>query len=51
MPSKQIRDILDHVRKFHCCLHDFYEACGEETEDERVKAFLDYMGRHEGNFN
>jgi rubrerythrin len=51
MPSKQIRDILDYVRKFHCCLHDFYEACGEETEDERVKALLDYMGRHEGNFN
>ncbi len=51
MPSKQIRDILEHVREFHRSLHDFYEECSEETEDERVKALLDYIGRHEGNFN
>lgn len=47
MSFYQTRDILEHARKFHRCLSEFYEKLKEATEKERTRVLLDYMSRHE----
>jgi len=47
MPFNQTKDVLDHARKFHRKLSEFYEDLKESTTKERTRALLDYMSRHE----
>lgn len=47
MPFDQTKDVLDHARKFHRRLSDFYEDLKESASRERTRALLDYMSRHE----
>jgi rubrerythrin len=51
MPSKRVEEILDRVRAFHRQLGEHYAHLAEDAQDERVKFLLEYMGRHEANFN
>ncbi|QDU75795.1 hypothetical protein Pan97_28370 [Bremerella volcania] len=51
MPSKQVKDILDHVRAVH---HQLNKACKQlsaSEPDTRLQLLLDYVGRHEEAFN
>jgi|GEM_PF-609898 len=47
MALDQTKDVLDHARKFHRKLSEFYEDLKEATTQERTRALLDYMSRHE----
>lgn len=47
----QVRDALDHIRKYYRRLSDFYERVADTTDDERIELLLDYMGRHEKNLS
>lgn len=47
MPSKQIRDILDHVRDFKHQLVELYEKLGQMEQDEKQQLLLKYLGRQE----
>lgn len=51
MPSKQIKDILDHIRAVH---HELNKVCHQLSAgepDERLRLLLAYIGRHEESFN
>ena len=47
MPYNQTKDVLDQARKFHRRLSEFYEDLKENVAEERTRALLDYMSRHE----
>ena len=47
MPFDQTRDVLNHARKFHRRLSEFYEDLKDSVEKERTRALLDYLSRHE----
>jgi rubrerythrin len=47
MAFDQTKDVLDHARKFHRTLSQFYEDLKESTSKERTRALLDYLSRHE----
>ena len=47
MPFDQTKDVLNHARKFHHGLSEFYEDLKESASRERTRALLDYMSRHE----
>jgi len=51
MPSKQVKDILEHIRSFHHRLSELYEDLSEHGSDERLELLLKYLARHEENFN
>ncbi|PQO25651.1 hypothetical protein C5Y96_22790 [Blastopirellula marina] len=51
MPSKQVKDILDHIRSVH---HQLNKVCRELSAgepDARLQLLLEYIGRHEEVFN
>lgn len=47
MPYDQTKDVLDHARKFHHRLSEFYEELKESASKERTRALLDYMSWNE----
>jgi rubrerythrin len=47
---KTARDILNMIRRFHHQLSEFYEQLSEISEKKRVRMLLEYMSRHEKNF-
>jgi rubrerythrin len=47
MAFDQTKDVLDHARKFHRKLSEFYEDLKESASKERTRALLDYLSRHE----
>jgi rubrerythrin len=47
---KTARDILNMIRRFHQQLSEFYEQLSEISEKKRVRMLLEYMSRHEKNF-
>lgn len=47
MPFDQTKDVLNHARKFHRRLSEFYEDLKDSVEKERTRALLDYLSRHE----
>lgn len=47
MAFDQTKDVLDHARKFHRKLSEFYEDLKNSAGKERTRALLDYMSRHE----
>ena len=47
MPFDQTKDVLNHARKFHHRLSEFYEDLKESASREHTRALLDYMSRHE----
>lgn len=47
---KKVTDVLELVRRFHKQLADFYAGLSETSDKERVQMLLDYMSRHERNF-
>ena len=51
MPAIQVRDILEGVRRIHHQLSERYEALSKIEPDERLDLLLEYMARHEENFN
>lgn len=51
MPSKQVKDLLDHIRSVH---HQLNKLCRELSAcepDSRLQLLLEYIGRHEEAFN
>jgi rubrerythrin len=47
---KRVGDVLSMVRRFHNQLAEFYTRLYETSDKERVRMLLDYMSRHEKNF-
>jgi len=47
MAFETTKDVLDHARKFHTKLGDFYNLLSSKSEKQRVKLLLDYMSEHE----
>ena len=44
---ERTQDVLDHVRAFHDDLGKRYEQLSSESQQERIKMLLNYLGRHE----
>ncbi len=51
MASRQVRDILDNVRKAYHHLAEQFEDRSEIEQDERVQALLEHFSRHSENVN
>lgn len=51
MPSKQVKDILDHIRSVHHQLNKVCHQLSASEPDERLQLLLTYIGRHEEAFN
>ncbi len=51
MPSRQVRDVVDHVRSYHRNLAQQLDALGklEKAANARLELLLNYMARHENN--
>lgn len=51
MGQERVLDVIDHARKFHSRLSQYYDELGAVADRERVKIFLDYLSacekRHE----
>jgi hypothetical protein len=47
MSFETTKDVLDHARRFHREVSDFYGRLSGQPQQERVKILLDYMSRHE----
>lgn len=53
MPSRQVRDIVDHVRSYHRNLSqqlDFFDKQIDKAVAPRLEMLINYMARHEQNF-
>ncbi len=50
MASCQIKDILNHVRGYHRSLRNQLESLSHWETDDRLQLLLNYMARHELNF-
>lgn len=50
MASLQIKDILEHIRRYHHQLANQLEELKAHESDQRIRLLLDYMARHEINF-
>lgn len=46
---EQVKDILDYGIELHAQLRVLYNTLGKESDQERVKMLLDYLGKHERN--
>lgn len=44
---EQVKDVLDYGIELHSQLRVLYNDLARESEQERVKMVLDYLGRHE----
>ncbi|PQO43923.1 hypothetical protein [Blastopirellula marina] len=51
MPSKQVKDILDHVRAAHQQVKKVCDELRGHEPDARLQLLLEYIGRHEEAFN
>ncbi|QDV20542.1 hypothetical protein Pan153_52170 [Gimesia panareensis] len=51
MPSKQVKDILEHIRSVHHQLNQVVCTLGAQEPDPRLQLLLRYLGRHEENFS
>lgn len=51
MAFRTTRELLNEIRDFHRKLGHFYREAATKVEREKVKALLEYMGRHEENLN
>lgn len=47
MAFDQTKDVLEHARRFHRKLSEFYEDLKDSADRERTRALLDYLSRHE----
>jgi len=47
MAFDQTKDVLEHAREFHRKLGVFYEKLKDSGDEERTRALLDHMSRHE----
>lgn len=47
MPSRQVRNVLDWIRKFHQGLADQLQSFAESAEDGRVRVLFEDMRRRE----
>ena len=47
MPCRTVRQLLAHISGFHRQLGAFYEETAAKADQERAKALLEYMSRHE----
>jgi len=47
MAFETTKDVIDHARKFHRDLSEFYHQLADSAEQEKVKMVLDYLSRHE----
>ena len=47
MAFDQTKDVLEHAREFHRKLGVFYEKLKDSAGEERTRALLDHMSRHE----
>lgn len=50
MASLQIKEILDHIRRYHHQLANQLEELKSHQSDPRIRLLLEYMSRHEINF-
>ena len=50
MMFKTTREVLDRIRKFHQMLSTYYNEVSQQTDQIRLRLLLDYMSRHEKNF-
>ncbi len=50
MPSMQVKDVLDDIRGYHRSLAEQLESLESHQQDERIQLLLEYMARHEDNF-
>ncbi len=50
MPSMQVKNILDNIRGYHRSLAKQLESLESHESDERIQLLLEYMARHEDNF-
>jgi len=46
----RVRDVLEAARRFHRQLKVFFGRLADRSDKERVRILLDYMSRHERNF-
>ena len=47
MPCRTVRQLLEHISGFHRQLGAFYKDTAAKADQEKAKALLEYMGRHE----
>jgi hypothetical protein len=50
MAYKQVRELLDRVKRYHRQLEDLYEWLEDESADPRARLLLNYLREHEQNF-
>lgn len=46
---KKTSEIIDSVRIFHIKMREFYEQLNKQTDNERIKMFLEFLISHEKN--
>lgn len=51
MASRQVKDILDHIRACHHKMSEKLTGSGGHQSDERLGLLLKYMARHEQHFD
>ncbi len=44
---ERTRDVIDHVRRFHRALSEYFHRLSDQAAIERVKLLLHYLSRHE----
>ncbi len=47
MRYKTVKDVVEHSRKLHHDIREFYHKLAEQTAQARVKMLLEYLERHE----
>lgn len=47
MRIEQVKDILEHTRRFHELISDYYQDLSKHTDKERLRIILDYLAEHE----
>lgn len=47
MRYQTVRDIIDHSKRLHHDLGEFYRSLEDKVQSDRVKMLLNYLARHE----
>ncbi len=50
MKFKTVRDIIQHVGRFHDEVRQFYDKAAETSEGPRTKMLMDYLSRHNARY-
>jgi len=50
MRYKTVKDVVEHSRSLHHQISEFYHKLGEQSSQVRVKMLLEYLERHEAQF-